>query len=260
MTRKSFLGLFGKGDESDKGSPNKDWREKRGGDRVELERDGTLKVNLQIPTGGDRATLLPARVRNVSMRGCRVEMASGADRERLYVAQIILAALELDDFSIPLQLEVVRLIGEREAAVRFKPPFPKELERLEKFLEPRYLGRSLREIDPAALQRTTEVGKGLRWFQGLNDTNLFSWLTASGHVVQQQLVFLDRVIEWKGGDAVRTGRIRSESGGAGRSWVPAELLDFDREPNAEVVAQSRVMIESSQIDPVIKEAFLSKVR
>jgi len=258
MTFKSFLGFFGKGG----GGPDKgdDWNEKRGGHRLELGGAGSLSVSLQVPTGGESSTVIGAFVTNVSMRGCRLEFVEAADRNKLYPAQILVASLDVQGFSIPLQLEVVRLSGTREAAVRFKAPFPRELERLEKFIEPRSLGRSLREIDPAALQRTTEVGKGLRWFQGVNDTNLFSWQTSSGHVVQQQLVFLDCVVEWRNGEAARTGRVRGESSSAGRGWVPTELLDFDKTPDAGVLAKARTMILAAEIDPVIREAFLNQVR
>lgn len=258
MTLKSLLGLFGKGDgEPDKGD---DWNEKRGGHRLELGAIASLSASLQVPIDDERATVIAALVTNVSMRGCRLEFVNAADRDRLYVAQILLASLDVQGFSIPLHLEVVRLSGTREAAVRFKAPFPRELERLEKFIEPRSLGRSLREIDPAALQRTTEVGKGLRWFQGANETNLFSWLTSSGHVVQQQLIFLDCVVEWKAGEAARTGRVRGETVSAGRGWVPTDLLDFDKEPDADVMAKARTMILAAEIDPVIRDAFLNQVR
>jgi hypothetical protein len=258
MTLKSFLDWFGKGDDDTGGPDSGDWREKRGGNRVELDQERTLGVNLRVPAGGEKADVIAAKVRNVSMRGCRLEMDTAADRKRLYPAQILVASLDVESFSIPLQVEVVRLVGEREAALRFKPPFPRELERLEKFLEPRCLGRSLREIDPGALQRTADVGKGLRWFQGVNDTNLFSWLTSSGHVVQQQLIFLEHVVEWKAGESVKTGRVRADYRPGG--FVQSELLDFDDKPDAAVLAQAKAMIEASRIDPVVRDAFLNKAR
>ncbi len=257
MTLKSVLGFFGMGD----GGPERDdWDEKRGGHRLELGGVGSLSVSLQVPIDDQSSMVINALVTNVSMRGCRLEFIKAADRERLYVAQILQASLEVRDFTIPLQLEVVRLSGTREAAVRFKPPFPRELEMLERFIEPRSLGLSLREINREALQDTKEAGKTLRWYQGLNETNLFSWLTSSGSVVQQQLIFLDRVVEWRAGEPVRTGRVRAESSSAGRGWVPTELLDFDKVADAEVLEKSRTMITAAEIDPVIREAFLTQVR
>lgn len=262
MTLKSFLDWFGKDEDlpaPGAGQPlSGDWQEKRVGNRVELDAERTLRVSLQIPTGGDSAAVLPARVRNVSMRGCRLEMDTPEDQRKLYPAQVLLASLDVDSFSIPLRLEVLRLVGEREAAVRFKAPFPRELEKLEKFLEPRCLGRSLREIDPAALQRAAESGRTLRWFQGVNDTSLFSW-AAGGAVVHQQLVFVDRVVEWQKDEPVRTGRVRSEMSGAGRGWVPAELLDFDATADEALLAQARTLIESSRIDPSVRNIFLGKI-
>jgi hypothetical protein len=260
MSLKSFLDWFGKDESPGESAGPQDWREKRNSNRVDLDPERSLGVNLQIPTGGDKASVVHANVKNVSMRGCRLEMATVADREKLYVAQVALASLDVDSFSIPLQLEVLRFVGEREVAVRFKPPFPRELEKLERFLEPRCLGRSLREIDPAALQKTAADGKNLRWFQGVNETNLFSWLDAAGEVTHQQLVFTERVVEWRAGAKARTGRVRSEGRSSGPGWVPAELLEFDEKADSALLAQARTLLESSRIDSNMKDAFLRHLK
>jgi hypothetical protein len=42
--------------------------------------------------------------------------------------------------------------------------------------------------------------------------------------------------------------------------VPTELLEFDERPDAEIVTAARTVIEASEIDPVIRDAFLSQVR
>jgi hypothetical protein len=134
------------------------------------------------------------------------------------------------------------------------------LDKLEKFLEPRCLGRSLREIDPSVLQKG--LRKGLRWFQGMNDTNLFSWFDpVNGSVVQQQLVFLDHVVEWAGDAAVRTGSVRPDERAmqGDVAWIKAELLDFDPMTDPSVLSQARAVLESSQIDAAVKQIFLNKL-
>lgn len=261
MSFKAFLDWLGRDNGPEKKSSVKDdpynWTEKRRDNRVELE-DGHV-LNVRLKSADDEEKTFTARVRNVSVRGCGLIFKNSAERAQLEPKQIFVATLAVDDFPIPLQVEVIRLMGDTEAAVKFKPPFPRELEKLEKFLEPRCLGRSLREIDRAKLQKNQD--KGMRWFQGVNETHLFSWTDSSnGHILQQQLVFLDRVVEWRENNPVRTGLTRQDQQVSDAvEWVKSELLDFDAVADSAVVHQARVLIESARIDSKIKEAFLKKL-
>lgn len=264
MNFKSFLNWIQSNNEPEpKGTAEKkttDWNEKRRDNRVELEMGKQLVVHLLNKEVGDSASTLVASVRNVSVRGCWLIFNSPVERGKINAGQIFVASLAVDDFPIPLQVEVVRVASDREVAVRFKPPFPRELERLEKFLEPRCLGRSLREIDRAKLQKNQQ--KGLRWFQGVNETHLFCWTEPeTKQVTQQQLVFLDRVVEWKEGFLVRTGMIRPDEKTAqgDLGWVKSELMDFDATPDSSTLHQAKTLLESSRIDATLKEIFLKKL-
>ncbi len=264
MSFKSFLNWIQNDGSDNKGSKQNesiDWTEKRRDNRLDLATDKPLRVHLMSEEAeGKLASTLVATVRNVSVRGCGLVFESAADCQRLKAKQVLLASLAVDDFPIPLQVEVVRLINDKEAAIRFRPPFPRELEKLEKFLEPRCLGRSLREIDPAKLQKDQQ--KGFRWFQGVNETHLFSWMSPeTKQISQQQLVFLDHVVEWKEGDVVRSGMIRPDERRARGEvgWVKSDLLDFDAVADAAVVAQARTIVESCAIDGDIKNTFLKKI-
>ncbi|MCG3203555.1 MAG: hypothetical protein KCHDKBKB_00225 [Elusimicrobia bacterium] len=237
------------------------WSEKRRDKRLDLSLDRFLTVHLLSQNvGSDTAETLVAQVRNVSVRGCGLIFSNASDRERLGAKKIFLISLVVDGFSIPIQVEVVRLIGDKEAAVKFKAPYPRELEKLERFLEPRFLGKSLREIDPSKLQRNQQ--KDFRWFQGTNETHLYSWGNpGEDGTIQQQLVFLDWVVEWKGGGSAQTGTIRrderSKTGDVG--WVVSELLDFDAVPDPTVLKQAKILIESSTIEEKIKKEFLKRL-
>ena len=265
MSFKSFLNWIHNDSPGLEGAKDKikgDWNEKRRDNRVDLPQERALTVHLMSEeAGGSAAKTLVATIRNVSVRGCGLVFADENDRDRLKIKQVLLASLAVDDFPIPLQVEVIRLVGKNEAAIKFKPPFPRELEKLEKFLEPRCLGRSLREIDPAKLQKNQQ--KGLRWFQGVNETHLFTWADpATGVVSQQQLIFLDRVVEWKDDGPVRTGMVRpDERAGKGDvGWFKAELMDFDARPASAVIGQARVLVESAPIDGADKTVFLEKLK
>ncbi len=263
MSFKSFLNWIQDdkpGDNRGNSKDSTDWNEKRRDNRIDLSQEKALTVHLMSEdAAGTSAKTLVAMIRNVSVRGCGLLFENPQDRDRLKLKQVLLASLAVDDFPIPLHVEVIRLIGSSEAAVRFKPPFPRELEKLEKFLEPRCLGRSLREIDPAKLQKNQQ--KGLRWFQGVNETHLFTWTNPeTGDVTQQQLVFLDHVVEWKDAGPVRTGLVRPDDGAkqGDVTWVKAELLDFDAVPAPTVLGQAKTLLDSSPIDAKVKKAFLNK--
>ena len=253
MNLRSFLDWL----RSDRKAPEpatEDWREKRRENRVDLPAEHRLAVSA---TGlGSGQETLKGTLRNASVRGGRIVLDEPAGAARAAPGERFALVLRVDEADVPLSAQVVR-VSESGIGVRFVAPFPKELERLERFLEPRCLGRSLREIDSRALQ--AEPDKILRWFQGVNETALFSWQAGNGRIIQQQLVFLDRVAEWSGLGGVRTGRVRSEAERAEPGWVRSEILDFDPDPDAGILDQARTVLESSAIDETIRTAFLEKL-
>ena len=162
---------------------------------------------------------------------------------------------------IHLTVQVVRIADGDEVAFQFMPPYPRELERLQKYLEPRFLGDSLREINPRYLQGGAK--QDFLWFQGLNDTHLFCWLGPDAKtIVKQQLIFLQFVVEWGENQPLRTGRVRqeAESSTTTYGWVKSELLDVDAEPQVDVLTKARLILESATIDPQVREEFLAKLK
>jgi hypothetical protein len=67
------------------------------------------------------------------------------------------------------------------------------------------LGASLREIDPSALQSDPDEGD-LRWFQGDQGTELFTWARLQG-VDHAQLVLDDQTVDWSERTGVSTGHL-----------------------------------------------------
>jgi hypothetical protein len=265
MSFKSFIdwlrGEKGIGPNSLQEKAKVQWMEKRRDNRVDLEISNQLIVRLKNPDENDNENFITAEVKNVSIRGGAVVFQNADDKKSAPLGKTFLAYLGVNDLSVPLTIEVVREIGDLCVGVKFKPPFPRELERLEKFLEPRCLGRSLREIDSEKLQKTPK--KGLQWFQGVNETSLFSWANPeSNDIVQQQLVFLGLIVEWKQTGGVKTGRVMSDQliAEGDKGWVQAELLEFDAKIDKAVIEQALSLMESAPIDPKVKEKFLEKVK
>ncbi len=261
MSFKGFLNhIFSQKDASSRETPV-NWNEKRKHNRVEFKDNQGLFVHLLSPEGAGSARTLGATVRNLSVRGCWLNFPSSVDRDRLNVGGEFVATLAVDDFPIPLHVEVIRLIGDTEAAIRFKPPFPRELEKLERFLEPHCLGMSLREIDQASLQNVKETG--MRWFQGVNETNLFSWTDVqTKDIVQQQLLFLGNVVEWTKTNPLRTGRIRGEEPSLSPTvgWIKAELLEFHAAPEEKLILHAKTILEASGVSADVRNIFLNKLK
>lgn len=238
-----------------------DWREKRRSNRVYVTAQDHLKVHLLKPGTHETGKTIVASVSNVSLRGCSLIFENAADLTGIAVGQKMIASLDIEDFAIPLNVEVVRVIENVGVAVQYKAPFPKELEKLEKFLEPRCIGMSMREINPEALQQKS--AEGYRWFQGVNDTHLFCWKDpATEKITQLQLIFLGNVVEWRDGAPVKTGKVQQEEIGAqGRvEWVKAELLSFDAVAAKNLLSQAEVLMNSAGIDKKVKEFFLNKLK
>lgn len=237
-----------------------DFSEKRRFDRVELAPDEALFMHLLNPDREDDAHTVKVVVSNVSLRGCRVQFPSGSEVGSIQEGRQYVVSLNVDSFAIPLTVQVLRKEGQFGAAIVFKPPYPRELSRLERFLEPRTLGSSLREIRPEALQGSSALS--LRWFQGVNDTHLFSWFDAStGEVTQQQLVFLGSAVEWQKELPIKTGHIKPDialSEGS-RGWVSSELLMWDHSLDHDLLRRAGQLLRSSPIDVTIKNVFLNKL-
>lgn len=263
MSLKSFLDrlLSGIQSPSDSSSPeDQSWDEKRRSNRVDVFPGDEIFLYLLGSEPDETGKRIAAQVRNVSLRGCRMVFKDSSAREGVRLGQMYVATLDVEEFSIPLQIEVIRLIGNEEVAVRFKPPFPRELERLEKFLEPRCLGMSMREIDPAKLKKQ---GQDLfHWFQGINETQLYCWMDSErSDIVQMQLIFLERVVEWKKDGGLATGRVKADAPSSEMKygWAKAELLDFDSEVDPRVVSQATALVESMNKNKKIRDLVIQKL-
>src|SRR5207244_5513448 len=93
--------------------------------------------------------------------------------------------------------------------------------------------------DPQGLQR---------WFQGPSGCDLFLWYREPSGLVQIQLTFLGRAIEWTDSEGVRTGRLVSFD-----PFQPEHdqgRLIFDRAADGETLRQARALLERASVDDV----------
>jgi hypothetical protein len=238
------------------GTPEPDRPDKRQSPRVDAAEMQPVALHVLLPAGESDGDVVAAQVVNISMAGCRV-IGPGTARA-VTAGAMFVGTLVVAGEPIPVNLELVRVSSSGEWGLRFRAPFPRELEKLKRFLEPRFLGRTLREISADVLQRG---GGDMRWFQGANDTHLFSW-SSGGKVAQQQLVFRDGVVEWRGAEPPRTGKLDPERSTRDAAYgrPSSDLISFDATAEAALIASARALVESSSIDETVRAAFLEKVR
>jgi hypothetical protein len=109
------------------------------------------------------------------------------------------------------------------------------------------LGKSLREIDPSALQTDADDGS-LRWFQGERGVELFAWARPDG-VDHAQLVIRDRTVEWSRHRGLSTAELSVGGASLGGRYDP--YLVRAAGIDAELCRAALVLLEAS---PLAQEA------
>ncbi|MFN0118716.1 MAG: hypothetical protein ACKVQC_10570 [Elusimicrobiota bacterium] len=255
MSLKNWFG-FNKSNDKESSDQSLSWNEKRKQFRLELDDHPKPRIFLLKPESGEIDKFPLGNVKNISLRGCRMVFQNIEDVQRLKEGQIYSSSLEIEDFSLLLQLKVVRFISKDNVAFQFVAPFPKDFNQLEWFVEPKIVGQSLREIDPTALQQ--KPGQALRWFQGVNETHLFIWFDQQQQTPKEiQLVFMNNVFEWDHVQGIKTGKIKEDLiGEAQRSWVRSELIEMDSQLSKDLLKSAKSLISSSTLEGSIKKFFL----
>lgn len=252
-----FSGIGSKDKKANSGG----YQEKRTHLRVFPFESEKLFLNLLKLDGKEFENVIVGEVLNVSLRGACLKIDHVALKESLSVGQFFSGALNIEGFSVPLRVELVRFVKPDEVAFRFKPPFPKEMQNLEHYLEPRFLGASLREINRDALQEGAK--ENVRWFQGANETNLFCWeKPGTSEILKLQLMFLDQIVEVEDQKAPKTGVIRDsgESASESKKWIASEIINFSSQMDLDVIKKGCELIQSSTIPNNVKDFFINKIK
>lgn len=230
--------------------------ERRKSHRINIDPRDRVHVSLLIPEGPQEGTTVMAQVKDMSEIGFRLGLPEREWYEKVGLDQVMSANVEVDGFAIPMLVQVARKLERAEIGVQFKAPYPKELSKLVEFLEPKYLGLSLREIDQKAL-RESDKGK-LRWFQGLGETNLFCWFQDDmDHIQHFQLSFQGKILDWQDGSTAKTGVI--EEGESIVKWKEADLINFDEPSNINTLKCAAEIINAAKIGEELKRKIIIRI-
>lgn len=114
----------------------------------------------------------------------------------------------------------------------------------------RALGKTLREIDPSALQPDEEGGR-VRWFLGDAATELFAWTVGDAPPHHVQLNFARVSIEWSADDGLRTGTFQNTPATAGGRY-DAYLLRVSNQIDPEVCHAALTLLEVSPLPAEVR--------
>ncbi|MBS2023643.1 MAG: hypothetical protein JST92_14665 [Deltaproteobacteria bacterium] len=109
-------------------------------------------------------------------------------------------------------------------------------------------GAQLREVNPALLRQ--RPGESQRWFRGPDGCDLFLWSAVGKGLVHVQLTVVDRAVEWKQDEGVRTARLASFH--PSRKGSELEKLTYDREVDPETMTWARALLQNAPIDDVTR--------
>jgi len=107
-------------------------------------------------------------------------------------------------------------------------------------------GARLREVRRELLRQ--QPGIAQRWFQGPEGTDLFLWYDDRGGLVQIQLTFARRAVEWTEAAGVSTGRLVSFD--PLRPLSDQARLVLDASADAQALEQAGAVLEEANVDPV----------
>jgi hypothetical protein len=236
------------------------WSEKRGDKRYLLNPRDNVRMHFLVHEKAEEGKTVEAIVSNISQKGVRVDLVSPEDNVKFKKDLTVVSSLRVDDFDIPMTVRVARLVGDCGVGIEFVPPYPRELSRLHQYLEPRYLGASVREISAANLK--SEKSHRLRWFQGENQTNLFVWeRPETGEIARWQLSIFGHLIEEESG-SVRTARIKEDSlyQMDHPGWFEEKHVAFDPILDQSQLDVAEVLINSTLIDDKVKRFIIGKIK
>jgi hypothetical protein len=130
--------------------------------------------------------------------------------------QLLSSSLESESntpsVKIAVEIEITR-INDQVIGAKFLNFNITEFKKLAKYLEPQYLGNSLKVVNDSVIPIHQKDGfpySSSIYFQGINDTHLFLWLDDQEDILKIQLFFLGNVVQWKYGYGAITWKVPSD--------------------------------------------------
>lgn len=177
-------------------------------------------------------------IRDLSSNGLGISLLEPGEVLLFPVGQEYQAEIKFDQSS-----EIVPLIVRRSAAwsigFEFINPNADLMARIESFLNPLMIGKSLKKV---SLDLNPEVAAyGLSaWYHGANATDLYFWSDTRGGVERVLLCVGNRFAEWNTENGLRSGQMERESGDKAQ-------LSFDNSPSGEILILAVKILEQAEV-------------
>ena len=217
-------------------------------------------ANAYMHKGVPKALERPRQILNLSKSGVALFLFDEEDVENFKKTSRIPLKLVVEGQMLNLTCEVVYVLeGIKRLGLRFVDTTSEQLEIISKFLDVRFLSSSLEEIPVKRVEKQKHI---CRWFHGQNNTDLFSWQAEAGEFVHHLIIFVDNAVEWSKSMGARTGRVRRPDFALTYTALfstEPNPIDFDETNRAEILEKAISIIKLSNIDPNVKNDFLSRL-
>lgn len=217
-------------------------------------------ANAYMHEGAPKTLEQPRQILNLSKTGVALFLFDEEDVENFKKTSRIPLRLVIEGQLLNLTCEVVYVLeGIKRVGLRFVDITSEQLEIISKFLDVRFLSSSLEEIPVKRDEKQRHI---CRWFHGQNNTDLFSWQADAGDFVHHLIIFVDNAVEWSKTMGARTGRVRRPDFALTYTALfstEPNPIDFDETNRPEILERATTIIKLSNIDPKVKNDFLSRL-
>jgi hypothetical protein len=149
-------------------------------------------------------------VRDISARGLGISLLEYGEALLFPEGYQCQAELKLDGDPLLVKVRVARVSAWTVGFV-FEELGPGERERIDAFLDPLHVARSLKKVDPSGAPDAFLRGMS-SWFHGDSGTDLFFWNGPRGGVTRVLFCFGKKYWEWDEGAGVSTGEMQRLEG------------------------------------------------
>ena len=215
-------------------------------------------ANAYMHEGAPTSLEKPRHIINLSKSGVALFLFDEEDVESFKKLSRVPLKMVIDGQLINLTCEVVYVLeGMKRVGLRYVDVTPEQLEAISKFLDVRFLASSMEEIPVKKDEKQRHI---CRWFHGQYNTDLFSWQETDGDFIHHLIIFVDDAVEWSKNMGAKTGKVRRPDFALTYTALfsnEPNPIDLDENNRPETMEKAIRIIKLSNIDPNVKNHFLS---
>lgn len=177
-------------------------------------------------------------VRDISMRGLGISLLEFSESLLFPVGSECEAELKLGADQLPVKMRVMRTSA-WSVGFMFENLSPEHQEKIQSFVDPLHIGRSLKVVDRRGAPDAFLQGMSA-WYHGDSATDLFLWNDQRGGLSRALFCLGKKFWEWEVGGRVSTGEVQREEG-------DRVILHRDATPDPKTREMVRKVLEHAEV-------------